>query len=198
MRLGLFGGSFDPIHAGHLAPVRHARKTLELDRVLYLPTAQPPHKSALSAQPTARYTMVELALLGEEGLYASPFEMRGETCFTVDTLEHFRRELPEAGLVLLIGADSWVSFNRWRRWRRILDLCELAVLVRPGWHVGELSPPFDAAHGSGRLHFLENEPWSVSSTELRRCLEHGENVPEGALHPLVLDYIEKYALYQNA
>lgn len=197
MRVGLFGGIFDPVHLGHVAPVRHARAVLGLDRVIYLPTARPPHKDGLVAPAHARYTMVELALLGEEGLYASPFEMRDETCYTVDTVEHFRREQPGADLVLLIGADAWTSFTRWRHWRRILSQAELAVMVRPGWESGPLAPPFDEALGKGRLRFLENEPWPLSSTELRALLRDGRKVPENAVQPLVLDYVEKYGLYRS-
>ena len=197
MRWGLFGGVFDPIHLGHVAPARHARAALGLERVIYLPTARPPHKAAPVAPAHARYTMVELALLGEEGLYVSPFEMRDEPCYTADTVEHFRRERPEADLVLLIGADSWASFTRFRDWRRILARAELAVLVRPGWEAGALAPPFDRAREEGRLHFLENEPWPLSSSDLRRSLDERRKVPEGAVAPLVLDYVEKYGLYRS-
>lgn len=197
MRWGLFGGAFDPVHVGHVAPVRHARAVLGLDRVIYLPTARPPHKHDLVAPAQARYTMVELALLGEEGLYASPYEMREETSYTVDTVEHFRRRLPEADLVLMIGADAWTSFTRWRQWRRILDRAELAVLVRPGWESGPLEPPFDGAFDEGRLRFIENEPRPVSSTDLRALLGEGREVPEGAVPPLVLEYVKKYGLYRS-
>ncbi len=195
MKVGLFGGSFDPVHRGHLEPVRQARAALGLERVIYLPTARPPHKTARSATALQRYAMVELALLGEEGLCASPFELREETCYTVDTVEHFRGEMPEAELVLLIGADSWAAFTSWREWRRILDTVELAVLVRPGWETGELDEPFARAHAQGRLHFVGNEPWPVSSTALRRQLGRGEEISPDTVPPLVLDYIRKYRLY---
>lgn len=198
MKVGLFGGSFDPIHRGHLEPVRHARTALGLDRVIYLPTARPPHKLKLRAVAHQRYAMVEMALLEEEGMYASPFEMRGETCYTIDTVEHFSQELPESQLVLLIGADSWAAFSTWRRWRHILAKAELAVLLRPGWEAGSLEPPFDQAFERGRLHFVPNEPWPVSSSELRRRFEHGENVHTGSVPRLVLNYIAKYELYRPA
>ncbi len=198
MKVGLFGGSFDPVHRGHLEPVRQARAALGLERVIYLPTARPPHKSARSATALQRYAMVELALLGEEGFFASPFELKGETCYTVDTVEHFRGELPGAELVLVIGADSWAAFTSWREWRRILTMTELAVLVRPGWETGELATPIADAYARGRLHFVANEPWPVSSTELRRCLGRGEEISPDTVPPLVLDYIRKYRLYSPA
>ncbi len=198
MRVALFGGSFDPVHRGHLDPVRQARAALGLERVIYLPTAHPPHKSARQASPHERFAMVELALLGEEGLYASPFELRDEICYTVDTVEHFRRQLPKAGLVLLIGADSWAAFRTWRNWQRILILAELAVMVRPGWEAGELDEPFARARARGRLHFLANELCPASSSALRARLGRGEEVSADMIPPLVLDYIRKYRLYASA
>lgn len=196
MKVGLFGGSFDPVHRGHVEPVSAACDSLGLERVIYLPTARPPHKGDVVAPAWARYTMVELALLGHDRLVASAFEMRDERCYTIDTVEHFRRQLPGAGLVLLIGADSWSSFTTWRDWRRIVDRAELAVLVRPGWEAGELEPPFAEARARGRLHFVANEPWPVSSTELRRRLGRGAEVAADIVPELVLDYIRKYRLYR--
>src|SRR5947208_4241718 len=102
MKVGLFGGSFDPIHRGHIEPVRKARRALGLDRVIYLPTARPPHKpgGALAPAP-ARYAMVELALLFEDGLCASAYELTADRpAYTIETLEHFRAELPDAELFL--------------------------------------------------------------------------------------------------
>lgn len=198
MKVGLFGGSFDPIHRGHIEPVRHAKNALGLDRVIYLPTARPPHKSERFAPPHARYSMVEMALLGDNDLHASAFELRDETCYTVDTIRHFRRELPDAELVLLIGADSWASFTSWYEWRQILDGARLAVLVRPGWRTGDLGPPFDRAQAEGRLHFVANKPWPISSSEIRARLEQGEALTPGSVSQLVLDYIVKYGLYGPA
>ena len=197
MRIGLYGGSFDPIHRGHLEPVREARRVLELDRVIYLPTAQPPHKKRRMAPAWARFTMVELALLDDEDYRVSPFEMNDERpSYTVDTVTHFRRSLPEAELVLLIGADSWADFRKWKDWRRILETVDLAVMARPGDETPRtaLDEPFLEMQRAGRLHFVSNPPVAVSSTDLRRRLGRGER-PEGEAPALVLDYIHKYRLY---
>ncbi|MDX1644444.1 MAG: nicotinate (nicotinamide) nucleotide adenylyltransferase [Thermoanaerobaculia bacterium] len=194
MRVGLFGGSFDPVHRGHLAPVRRARRDLDLDRVVYLPTADPPHKSERRAPAANRFAMVELALLDEEGLVASPFELTpGEAAYTVDTIEHFERETG-ADLVLLIGADSWHRITEWRRWRDIVERVEIGVLARPG-EAGRASDPaaeLVRAVEAGRVHFLSNPPIDVSSTELRRLLARGEEPPDGAMPDLVLKYLAKY------
>lgn len=196
MRLGLFGGSFDPIHRGHLDPVRAARAALGLDQVIYLPTGQPPHKGARKAPAQARFVMVELALLDEPGLCAAAYELaEHRVSYTVDTVTHFGRELPEAELVYLLGGDSWAAFTSFKDWRRIVEVVELAVLVRPGFDPGKLDEPFAGLLAEGRLHFVENEPVALSSTEIRDLLARGETPPANAMPPRVLDYILKYRLY---
>jgi nicotinate-nucleotide adenylyltransferase len=150
VRVGLFGGSFDPIHRGHIEPVQEARRLLGLERVLYLPTAVPPHKPGRHLAPAlARYAMVELALLHEEGLFASAHELTPERpAYTADTLLHFQRLLPDAELHLLIGSDSFLDFPQWVRWREIVAGARLVVLARPGWDAEALAgagPPATAA-----------------------------------------------------
>lgn len=196
MRVGLFGGSFDPVHRGHIAPVQRARRELRLERVIYLPTADPPHKAAPRAAAARRFAMVELALLGEEGLIASPYELTpGSPAYTIDSIEHFGEVIEGADLVLLLGSDSLAELPTWRRWREIVDRVELAVLDRPdgGDSDGlELPPELERAASSGRLHFVTNAPVDVSSTELRALLGRGESPPPGAVPELVLKYLAKY------
>lgn len=202
MRVGVFGGSFDPIHDGHLRPVAAAVEALRLDRVHYVPTARPPHKPERSFAPAwARYVMVELALLEHHELLVSPVEMSsGEVAYTIDTLEHFRGELPDAELFLLLGSDSFVELPTWRRWRELAELAELAVLVRPGWKldpaVPELDPHLVELARGERVHFVPNPPVEVSATGLRRALARGEEPPAGAMPDAVLQYARKYRLYR--
>ena len=202
MKLGLFGGSFDPIHTGHIRPVQEARLQLGLDRVIFLPTAVPPHKPGRQfAPPHARFAMVELALLREEGLVVSPLELTPEQpCYTVETLRHFRRHDPDAELFLLIGGDGFAELNTWREWRDIARLSQLAVLTRPDWDLADIRDrlPDEIAElaSSGRVHFVRNEAVKVSATEIRRQLAEGGELPGGAVPELVLEYIQKYSLYQ--
>lgn len=201
-RVGLLGGSFDPVHSGHVAFAQAARASLALDRVLFLPTAQPPHKPGRKfAPPLHRYVMVELALLGEEGLFASPVEWTpGRTAYTVETVERLAAEHPGWRFVLLIGADSFGDLPQWRRWRDLVAQVEIAVAVRPGWDLRDLreAAPAElrAAVDAGRVHFLANTPVGLSSTDLRGALERGETPPAGSLPPRVLDYACKYHLYR--
>ncbi len=201
-RVGLFGGSFDPIHAGHVLPARAARAALELDRVFFLPTAHPPHKPGRRLAPAlARFAMAELALLDEEGMFVSTHELGPGPAYTVETLEHFHRELPGASLHLLLGSDSLAELASWRRWRELPRLATLVVLARPGWTPAslgaELPPELVAARQAGRLVFVAHEPVPVSATALRAALAAGAEPPAGALHPRVLDYARKYRLYDE-
>jgi nicotinate-nucleotide adenylyltransferase len=199
VKLGLFGGSFDPIHRGHVAPVREARRALGLDRVLYLPTAQPPHKKQRKmAPPLARYAMVEMTLLDEEGLLVSPYELTlGRPAYTVETLEHFRSAEPAADLHLLIGSDSFADLHHWVRWREIPALARLVVLARPGWDLEEsgLPPELGDLAQSGRVVFLHQPPVDVSATRLREMFARGEQPPADWVHPSVVRYVHKYNLY---
>lgn len=200
MRLGLYGGSFDPIHRGHMAPVREAMAELALDRVVYLPTAHPPHKAGRELAPAlARFAMVELALLDDPRCFVSAHELDERTSYTVETLEHFRRTQPDDELFLLLGADAFVELPSWRRWRDLPGLATLAVLQRPGWQ-GE---PFERVLSSAGRRLLEsrravvlaNRPVEVIATELRSRLARGER-PAGDVPEAVLEYISKYGLYR--
>ncbi len=202
MRIGLCGGSFDPIHYGHLRPVREAREALALDRVIYLPTARSPHKPTRKGAPAlARYAMVELALLGDEDFAVSTFELGEGVSYTVDTLEHFHRQQPVATLFLILGSDSFVRLATWRRWRRILELAELAVLERPGAPAHQIPPELGEALDHARVHRVQNTPVAASSTDVRhRLAARSGAVPSQDLRqlvpPLVLDYIAKYDFYR--
>lgn len=201
-RVGLFGGSFDPIHAGHLAPVLEACERLSLDRVIYLPTARPPHKPKRHFAPAwARYAMVELALLDEDRLYASPHELTlGRPAYTVDTVEAFRRRWPRVALHLLIGSDSFAELSTWRRWEELVDAVRLVVLARPGWEVervvGDLPAELSRRVEAGEVDFVVHRQVDLSATGIRDLLARGEEPPPGALPVPVLNYIRKYRLYR--
>lgn len=197
-RLGLFGGSFDPIHRGHVEIAEAARLELELDRVLFLPTADPPHKRARVASALQRYCMVELALLERPDLVVSDHELTpGRTAYTADTVEHFRRRLPEAALFLLIGADSFAELDQWRRFEDLVAQVELVVVARPGFDRGARarSERLEAALRGRDVHWLERR-YDVSSTALRRRLAAGERPGPEEMSPAVLQFCRKYSLYR--
>lgn len=138
MRVGLFGGSFDPIHHGHVLPVLEVVKEHRLDRVLYLPTASPPHKDRRMAPAWLRYAMVELALLDHPQLQVSTFELGQPVgspagpSYTIDTIVHFQETSPDWEVFLIVGADSWAQLHTWHRVADLLARVKLIVLPRPG------------------------------------------------------------------
>jgi nicotinate-nucleotide adenylyltransferase len=201
VKIGLLGGSFDPIHWGHVEPAREALERFGLDKVIYLPTATPPHKSDQEMAPAHhRYAMVELALVHEERMEVSPLELTpGRTAYTIDTVEHFAAESPQAEIYLLIGADSLVQLPTWKRGLELPLEARLIVLARPGWErertLGELPAELAARVESGRIEFLGNRPMEASSTEIRATLARGERPPAGWMPELVLEYCLKNRLY---
>ena len=134
MRLGIFGGSFDPVHYGHLLLAESCREQLRLDRVLFVPAGSPPHKQGhaltLAAQ---RVEMLALATGGEPAFEVSPLEVEREgITYTVDTLERLSAERPNAELFLLLGGDMFADLPNWRRPERVVELAVPAVVLRPG------------------------------------------------------------------
>ena len=201
MKIGVFGGSFDPIHYGHIQPVREARRRLGLDRVLYLPTASPPHKPGRQTAPAwSRFAMVELALLREPGLQVSPLELTpGRPAYTVDSLARLQEEHPGAELWLIIGGDNFAELPTWKSWRRLPRLARLAVLVRPRQKQAleeSRSPALRRLAASDRVEFVANRPVRISSTRLRQLLASGQEPPPRTMPRVVLQYIRKYSLYR--
>lgn len=201
MKLGIFGGTFDPIHSGHIVPVRQAQEVLSLDRVFYLPTARPPHKPGRQfVRSQRRFAMVELALLDEPDFEVSAWELTpGEFAFTVDTVERFHRRDPQYELYVILGGDSFKQLTTWKRWRDIVRIASLAVLTRPGWDYKsvEQSLPEELRDlvTAGRVTFVRNAPVETSSTELRHLFRTGGDIPATAMPERVVKYIRKYSLY---
>ncbi len=202
MKLGIFGGSFDPIHSGHLVPVRKAQQAVGLDRVLYLPTARPPHKPGRQfARSQRRFAMVELALLDEPDFEVSAWELTpGVPAYTVDTVERLRHRDPSVEIFLILGGDSFKQLPTWHRWRDIVKVASLAVLTRPGWDYRSvergLPEEMRDVVAQGKVAFVGNDPVQISSTELRHLFRTGGEIPKGAVPELVVKYIRKYALYR--
>ena len=204
-KIGLFGGTFDPIHRGHVEPVLSAVEELGLDEVLYLPTARPPHKSHREFAPAlARYAMVELALLDHDQLSVSGFEMaRTRPSYAIDTVEYFRSVLPQAQLHYIVGSDAFPGLPHWHRGRELLEAVDIVVLSRPHTTpdelLAELDPADREALGRARVHHTKNLEVDISSTRLRQALTEDRDAELASmLHPRVLRYIRKYRLYRPA
>lgn len=203
MRVGLFGGSFDPIHAGHVGAARAAIERLALDRVLVAPTSMPPHKPGRRFAPDlARYAMCELATLDDARLRVTDLELTpGKQAYSIESLERLAAENPGDSFVLLVGADSLATLDGWRRWSELLADHELGVFARPGFEWTAVAPTLpaplaDAVARAPRLTWVDSLAHPASASELRRRLAAGEPLPEGWLDPRVLAFARKYDLYR--
>jgi nicotinate-nucleotide adenylyltransferase len=205
LAVGILGGTFDPIHYGHLRPAQEACTQLELAELRFVPAFRSPLRASPVAAREHRLRMVELAIHGLAGFRLDDRELRrGGVSYTVTTLEELRGELGDRALCLIIGMDQFRSFEHWHRWREILDLGHLVVLNRPGceppsppdWAAARLTADGAALArtAAGRLVFLTVQPQDISATRIRERLARGESVA-GLVPPAVIEYIQSNRLY---
>ena len=189
MRLGIYGGSFDPPHLGHLLPVIDAAEQLELDGVRYVPASTQPLKvGRASASPADRLAMTERLVQGIPGFSVDPAEIdRPGLSFTVDTLAGLAAAHPGAELFLLLGADAYALFDQWRDPDGIRALATIVVLVR-----GEVAP---VPHERPGVLVLQSRRVDISSTELRARVRDGRTI-RGFVPDAVADYIAEHRLYR--
>ncbi len=200
MRLGLFGGTFDPVHFGHLLLAECCREQCRLDAVWFLPAAVPPHKQARPLAPAqARIEMLELAIAGNAAFAVSRYETdRGGVNYTAETLAHFHEEDPERELFFLLGADMLHDLPHWREPGRICQLAMLVAVRRAGGPPLDFAPlaRFAAAERIEQMRSsaVEMPAMGVSSAEIRRRLSTGESIRYRT--PRAVEaYIESHGLY---
>lgn len=180
--LGVFGGAFDPIHVGHLAIAEEAREALALDRVVFVPTGSPPHRSAATAPADARLAMVAAAVAGNPAFSVSRIEVdRPGPSYTADTLEALAASERAAGLepdlVLILSAETFRDLPGWHEPGRILDLARVAVAPRPGYDAPSRAWLEEAFPGRAeRVRFLDQPRLEISSTRIRDRLAAGRSV----------------------
>jgi nicotinate-nucleotide adenylyltransferase len=200
--IGIFGGAFAPFHNGHLRLAIEARERLQLAELRLIPTGHPAHRPGSRVSPQRRLEWLRLAIRKEKGLVADDCEIRREgASYTVDTLLALREQLPEAPLVLIMGADAFAHLHCWNRWQQILDLAHLAVVARPD---ARLDPPPETAPllagrevadpqqlndaAGGRWIRLDLPLLDISSTRIRRLLKARQSirglVPDAILHSM--------------
>ena len=197
-RIGIYGGTFNPPHIGHIRAAMSAVRTLELDRLLVIPDRIAPHKTLPdgSASPQQRLEMVRLALAGEQVVEVSDMELRREgVSYTVDTLRHIRQMYPDAELTLLMGTDMFLSFRSWRCPEEILSMAGLGVFYRgdKGEKAAIEAEKAKMEADGAKITLVRNEIVDISSTDLRRMLAFdcaGPFLPHG-----VGAYIRQQGLY---
>ncbi|GAB2876827.1 nicotinate-nucleotide adenylyltransferase [Uliginosibacterium flavum] len=212
--LGILGGTFDPIHHGHLRLAIEARQRLSLDAIRLIPAGQPPHRARPGTPAAHRLAMTELAAQGLPGLVVDPAEVHSQqTSYTVATLERLRAELGnERPLVLILGADAFLGLPGWHRWREIFALAHIAVATRPGYVLADalnggdladecpqrLSQNPQSLHAtpSGSIVPFTIPSLEISATLIRHALAQGEDA-HFLLPGAVLDYIQSHHLYSR-
>lgn len=203
--IGIFGGTFDPVHYGHLETASEVSRALKLEQLFFVPAANPPHRTPPVASFEHRVNMLRLALPMYEGFQLDVREQRlGGISYTVRTLESLRTELGDRSLGLIMGADAFAGFESWHHWQHIPDLAHLIIMNRPGfattglphWARQRVTDDLDQLHrvSAGLIYPVSVKPVPVSATGVRTALDRNESVKE-MLPPAVLDYIESNNLY---
>jgi nicotinate-nucleotide adenylyltransferase len=192
-RLGVLGGTFDPIHVGHLRAAENAREALGLDEVIFIAAGTPPHRGEPLSSAYDRFAMVALATAGNPAFVASDIELAREgPSYTADTLAELERRRPADALFLIVGADTFPEVASWKDPARIFELCTIAVVQRPG--VETSGARADASAGA-RVERAGGPGLAVSATDVRRRVR--ERLSVRYLVPdAVADYISKRGLYR--
>jgi len=217
--IALFGGTFDPIHSGHITVAQAAQRRFHLDAIHFIPSSRPPHKSQQELTPFVhRYTMTALACAEHPGYLPSLAEAPAtpsHVFYSIDTVRKFRRERPDDHLYFIIGADQFLEFPTWKNYEQLLDSCDFIVASRPGFRLDALRlivPPEKLGRSSGPsgpsgndqhkivlrksiVHLLTTVASHVSSTEIRERLQRNQGI-HGLVPPRVEEYILGQALYR--
>lgn len=197
MKIALFGGTFDPIHRGHLAVAYAAAEAYKLDRIHFVLADTPPHKQAKPITPYKhRIAMLELALEGEDRFSASRMEerrtkSRPEANYSIDTVHRFKQSMGKRDkLFFIIGMDSFLQLDKWKEPEALLAECEFIVVSRPGHAKTEAKPAF-----TGKVHLLESVAVDISSTQIREAVAKGRAL-EDWVPATVAHYIKRHRLYR--
>jgi nicotinate-nucleotide adenylyltransferase len=208
--VALFGGTFDPVHAGHIAVAQAAQRRFHLDVIHFVPSSHPPHKPMRELAPFAhRYAMVSLACSGHPGFVPSlaeaPADGASHVFYSIDTVRRFRREHPDDHLYFIVGADQFLELPTWRNYETLLDSCDFIVASRPGFRLDALRlviPPEKLGRAAAQspqkialrkstVYLLTTVASHVSSTEVRVRRERNQSI-----HGLVPARVEAYILGQ--
>jgi nicotinate-nucleotide adenylyltransferase len=208
--MGIFGGTFDPIHFGHLRSAFEMLQALRFDEVRFMPCGSPPHRGAPIADPGLRLRMVRVATEGQQGFVVDDRELQREgPSYSVDTLTALRSEFPLTPLALMIGMDAFLGLPKWYHWREILQLSHIVVAHRPGWRAPDMGPLGEllADRGthrigdlhqarSGQIYIHDVTQLEISSTEIRELVAAGRD-PRFLMPDSVRAVIQESGCYET-
>jgi nicotinate-nucleotide adenylyltransferase len=197
-RIVILGGTFDPIHIGHLAIAEDVRHALRADRVLFVPATQQPLKSYRhSASAADRLAMARLATADNPAFAVSDSEIRrGGLSYTVETIAEIRADHPEAEIYFIVGADAAATLTRWFQIERLLSLCRIVVVERPGYRFDPMALQAELPVAAERISVLPGPALDISASELRQRLSEGRPI-RYHLPAAVRSYIEEHGLYRD-
>ena len=208
--IGVFGGTFDPIHYGHLRTAYEMLQALKFDEVRFMPCGKPPHRDEPRADSALRLSMVTAAIQGQKGFIVDDRELNREgPSYSVDTLKTLRTDFPLRSLGLIVGMDAFLGLPEWYQWREILELSHIVVAHRPGWRMPDMGPldellkergthRVDDLHQSksGYIYIHEVTQLEISSTDIRRLVRSGRN-PRFLMPTSVTKIINDSKCYKN-
>ncbi|MGZ8135803.1 MAG: nicotinate-nucleotide adenylyltransferase [Methylococcaceae bacterium] len=205
--IGIFGGTFDPIHYGHLRSALEVKDRFGLTEVRLIPCSQPPHREQPVATARMRLQMLELAIKNQPCLIVDTRELqRRGPSYMVDTLQSLQQEFKDRSLLLFIGADAFNHLTDWRQWRQLFDYAHIVVMTRPGFTIQNLDNFFKnrltdnktelADNKAGKLYFQQITQLDISATAIRRMIAEKQN-PGFLLPDAVIAYIRQHKLYQT-
>lgn len=206
--MGVFGGTFDPIHYGHLRTAYEVLQALRFSEVRFMPCGTPPHRGGTVASPEERLAMVQAATAGQHGFVVDDRELqRAGPSYSVDTLAALRNEYPLWPIALIIGMDAFLGLPKWYHWQELLQLAHIVVAHRPGWKAPDIGPLGDllAERGthrvgdlhqarSGHIYILDVTQLEISSTDIRDIVSAGRD-PRFLMPDAVRDYIRRSGCY---
>ena len=205
--IGIFGGTFDPIHYGHLRAALEIQELLLLSQVRLIPSAVPPHRQQPAANATQRRQMLELAIQNQTNFVCDVRELEREGySYMVDTLASLRLDFPQQPLLLAIGTDAFNHLTGWHQWQRLFEFAHIVVMTRPSFRQQKLDDFFAARYTTdkseltnslaGKLYFQAITQLDISATAIRQLIKQQRN-PKFLLPDTVLDFIHQQQLYQT-
>lgn len=206
-KIGILGGTFDPVHFGHLRPVLDVAEHLNLDHVRLIPCSVPPHRTQPQATAQQRLTMLQLAIKNYSRFLVDDRELqRDGPSYTVDTLKSLREEFPDTALYLILGTDAFLDLQSWHQWSEIIELAHIVVMQRPDeqldmseelneWYQQHLAKENNQTELAGSIWPIEVTQLAVSATFIRQKIATGAS-PQFLLPDAVISLIEMLGLYQ--
>ena len=193
----MYGGSFDPVHIGHLRSALEVSQAQELDELRFLPSGNPPHRARAQVANEHRLKMLQLAVDDAPGIGIDDRELgRKSTSYSIDTLETIQAENPQAELTLIIGMDQFNAFDTWHRWQELLQRVELVVMERPGETLSGSAYQLMASSLQKRISIVSVTQLEISSSRIRKDLQAGLDI-RFLVPYAVRDYILSQDLYKN-